>query len=172
MTVAVVAIIAAVGLPSLTSFVENQQLNSVTQTVNNTLTLARLEALKRQQAVRVCFGFPDDTPYERDMFTIQSGQLVTFTPNLPRVEIGRVSYDTTGVVITPSDTTFQCANYNPQGRFVNIVSRTGTLDLNITSATGSNTTGRAIRIMRTGRSFVVSIEDDADDSEDEETDET
>ena len=51
---AIVAILAAVGVPSFVSFVDNQQRLSGTNELAYSLTLARSEALKRAEFVTVC----------------------------------------------------------------------------------------------------------------------
>lgn len=54
--VIIVAIFAAIGLPSMSDMVRNNRVSSARQTLTNDLNLARGEAIKRNARVLVCSG--------------------------------------------------------------------------------------------------------------------
>jgi len=118
-TVLVLAIIVGLAVPSLSTFIQRQQIGSSSQAISSIFSLARSEALSRVSNISVCWVPATGVANIVSGFTVQPGQMSVLTvPNggANAIEIRSVQYDSGGLAITDNEGAGACVQYTAQGR--------------------------------------------------------
>ena len=146
-TLAVAGVLLMVGLPSLTEFLENNQLNSDTNSLFASLMLARSEAVTRNETVTVCKIDPDSPDACDNSESWQSGWIVFIDSDADAVRDGGEEIVNTflgmgeNTVVTPTNFT-NSISYLPAGRSTSAGSFNICVSGTIASDIFINATGR------------------------------
>lgn len=150
-TISVAAILIAVAVPGFGSLLSNNRISSSVSAFNQTLNLARSEAVRRGTVVSVCRSNDQttctNTPWDR-------GWLVWADPNNNRIldnaevtiRVQGALSTTISMVQAPAPDPF---SYNPNG-FLNIAPG-NVLTFNVCDNTRNGETGRQIRVPAVGK---------------------
>lgn len=115
-SVAVLAVIVSVALPSMSTFIQRQRVATSSQAISTALSLARSEALNRVANVDVCWAGSSAANNTVRSFDVLPGQMVVLTTDDPAIEISSVEYDTGNLAITDNEGANPCITYTAQGR--------------------------------------------------------
>ncbi len=140
-TVSVIAIVLSVGVPSFNSIVANNQITTTTNTFVAIMNVARSEAMKRSQTIKV-LPDADDATHRRILVTVNStGEVIQQIPLPADMEITAniddVSFLRTGFIDKAEPPTIQVCDSTRNGETGRILTISLSGRLNITETTCS-----------------------------------
>ena len=149
-TVSVLAIVAAIGVPNFRTLIENNQVRASTNDLSAALHLARSEAIKTRTTVSLCVkAAAQNICDQTNNADWNNGWLVVRNDNVIR------AWDNRSASLDINNTDGHLRfNFSSNGRVLNIVNSNFTVD-----STGGKATTREISISQTGR-VRVGVKDD------------
>lgn len=161
-TIAMLTLITALAIPSVSTFMQRQQIASSSQAISSMFSLARSEALNRLSNVSVCWVPSTAAANNVNGVTVQPGQMTVLTvPNgggINAVEIRTVEYDTGNLALTDSEGAGACIQYTAQGRINRDTLAAEPLLFRVCQLDGSEVGSENVLIQIAGRPLVIDNE--------------
>ena len=161
-TIAMLSLITALAIPSVSTFMQRQEIASSSQAISSMFSLARSEALNRLSNISVCWVPSTGAANVVSGFTVQPGQMVVLTvPNAGGVnatEIRSVQYDTGSLALTDSEGAGACIQYTAQGRINLNTLAVQPLLFRICQLNGTENGSENVQIQLAGRPLVIDNE--------------
>lgn len=155
-TLAIVAILAAVGTPSLKSFIDNNKVKAETQRISGIFSRSRNEALTQNRSV-IVYGSIVDDALDLDVYTDSLNGVVTYQVGETYILRSKGSAKNLDYGFTDAIAD-NAVRFDNKGRL-----REGDLSVFLTICDEKNDYGRSIAINRIGRVSVSKLDDPQND---------
>lgn len=154
-SVAVLAVVVSIALPSMSTFIQRQRISTSSQAISTAFSLARSEALNRVANIDVCWAGATAGNNTVRSFDVLPGQMVVLTTDDPAIEISSLQYDTGNLALSDNEGANPCVTFTAQGRIDLTSVATAQLVFLACLPGGDEDFSKSITVQLAGRPIVI-----------------